>query len=86
MKCSKCQGEKSPYEFPVVKNQPLICFDCLGPHKCIQCGESKHALEFMVMGKICTPCKIAMNLRIPTEQMRRYHSLTIVDSASSAKR
>lgn len=72
MICTICQGEKSPYEFPPSKNKPLVCFDCNGTVECLTCGEHKHPLEFRVMGRICTPCKIRTGMRVSHAQEARY--------------
>lgn len=76
MICTICQGEKSPYEFPSNKNRPLVCFDCNGDVECVGCNQHKHPLEFRVMGKICTPCKIATGMRLSAAQIERYELLT----------
>ena len=75
MICTKCEQDKTPYNFPVKKNHPLICFDCDGDVECIYCHEKKSPFMFRIMGRVCTPCKIARNMQIPTEQMQRNETL-----------
>jgi hypothetical protein len=76
MQCTICQGEKSPYEFPSNKNKPLVCFDCNSTVECLCCGEHKNPMEFRVMGKICTPCKILTGMKVSDAQAARYEMLT----------
>lgn len=76
MICTICGNDKTPYEFPSNKNKPLVCFDCNGLVECLHCLEQKTPMEFRVMGKICTPCKILAGMKVSVEQARRYELFT----------
>lgn len=84
--CTVCGVDKTPYEFPVKKRQPLVCFDCDGDVECVYCGEKKHPYNFRVMGRVCRDCKIQRRMKISQVEDARFAMLSIVDTLNHANR
>lgn len=68
--CSKCGQAKHNYNFfryintfgrwffiTGVPAKSNVCFECAGPYRCLNCGETKDHTHFRVMGRICNECK-----------------------------
>lgn len=57
MECTVCHHDKVPYEFAVVKRQPLICFDCIASYTCCKCEQDYPSTHFRIQGRMCVECR-----------------------------
>lgn len=57
MECTQCHQHKVPYEFAVVKRQPLICFDCIASYTCCICEQVYPSTHYRIQGRMCVECR-----------------------------